>query len=188
MERQPSVPHKWDFDADVVVVGFGAAGVAAAVTAHDLGAKVVILEKAPEGQEGGNTRVAGQGYLNTSSVDKAIAYLTALCGRYTVPETMVRVWAEEMGKNNAWLESLGGDPQEHQHPPVGIEFPDLPGSDCVHKFHDGPTMAIPTRGNCSSTGPGERPIPIFYEAPGRELIQHDITKEILGCERSKGMN
>ena len=133
------MPHQWDVEADVVVVGFGAAGVAAAVTAHDLGAKVVILEKAPEGQEGGNTRVAGQGYLNTSSVEKAIAYLTALCGPYTVPETMVRVWAEEMGQNNAWLESLGGDPQEHQHPPVGIEFPDLPGSDCVHKFHDGPT-------------------------------------------------
>ncbi len=67
---------------------------AAAVTAHEPGAKVVILEKAPEGQEGGNTRVAGQGYLNTSSVDKAIAYLTALCGDYTVPDAMVKVWAE----------------------------------------------------------------------------------------------
>jgi len=52
---------------------------------------------------------------------------------------MVRVWADEMCRNNQWLESLGGDPQEHQHPPVGIEFPDLPGADCVHKFHDGPT-------------------------------------------------
>ena len=51
----------------------------------------------------------------------------------------MRVWAEEMCRNNDWLASLGGDPQEHQHQPVGIEFPDLPGSDCVHKFHDGPT-------------------------------------------------
>ena len=89
--EQFSVPHGWDLEADVVVVGFGAAGVAAAVTAHDLGAKVVILEKAPEGEEGGNTRVAGQGYLNTSSVEHAVAYLTALCGPYTVPATMVRV-------------------------------------------------------------------------------------------------
>jgi succinate dehydrogenase/fumarate reductase flavoprotein subunit len=67
MKPESSVPQHWDVEADVVVVGFGAAGVAAAVTAHDMGAKVVILEKAPEGQEGGNTRVAGQGYLNTSS-------------------------------------------------------------------------------------------------------------------------
>ena len=40
---------------------------------------------------------------------------------------MVRVWAEKMCRNNDWLASLGGDPQEHQHQPVGIEFPDLPG-------------------------------------------------------------
>jgi 3-oxo-5alpha-steroid 4-dehydrogenase len=33
----------WDTEADVVVVGFGAAGVAASVTAHELGADVVIL-------------------------------------------------------------------------------------------------------------------------------------------------
>src|SRR6202047_3934152 len=102
MEHQPSVPLEWDLEADVVVVGFGAAGVATAVTAHDLGAEVVILEKAPEGEEGGNTRVAGQGYLNTSSVTKAVAYLTALCGPYRVPEPMVKVWAEEMCRNNAW--------------------------------------------------------------------------------------
>ena len=39
------VPTAWDVEADVVVVGFGAAGMAAAVTAHELGAKVVLLEK-----------------------------------------------------------------------------------------------------------------------------------------------
>src|SRR5215471_5061458 len=64
------MPQHWDLAADVVVVGFGAAGVAAAVTAFELGAETIILEKAPRGQEGGNTRVAGQGYLNTSSPDK----------------------------------------------------------------------------------------------------------------------
>src|ERR1700730_14027542 len=139
MEQAPSVPRQWDVEADVVVVGFGAAGFAASVTAHDLGAEVVILEKAPEGQHGGNPRVAGQGYLNTSSAEQAVAYLTALCGPYKVPETMVKVWAQEMYRNNAWLEGLGGDPPQKHHHPVGIEFPYLPGSDCVHKFHDGPT-------------------------------------------------
>ena len=64
--------------------------------------RVVILEKAPDGQEGGNTRVAGQGYLNTSSAEDGAAYLTALCGPYTVPEAMVKVWAEEMCRNNGW--------------------------------------------------------------------------------------
>ena len=78
MGLEPSTGKKWDMQADVVVVGYGAAGAATAITAHDLGAKVLILEKAPEGKEGGNTRVAAQGYLNTSSAEQAAAYLTAL--------------------------------------------------------------------------------------------------------------
>ena len=180
------MPDQWDVEADVVVVGFGAAGFAASVTAHDLGATVVILEKAPEGQEGGNTRVVGQGYLNTSSIDKAAAYLTALCGPYTVPETMVKVWAEEMCQNNTWLESLGWDPQEHQPPPVGIEFPDLPGSDCVHKFHDGPTYGYSYTWKLFERLVKQRPIRILHETPGKELIQHDFTKEIVGVRAQRG--
>jgi succinate dehydrogenase/fumarate reductase flavoprotein subunit len=173
-------------DADVVVVGFGAAGVAASVTAHDLGARVVMLEKAPEGQHGGNTRVAGQGYLNTSSASDAAAYLTALCGPYTVPPEMVAVWADEMGRNNAWLQSLGGDPQEHQHPPVGIEFPDLPGSGAVHKFHDGPTYGYSYTWQRFESLVKERPISILYDSPARELIQDKATGEIVGVAAERG--
>src|ERR1051325_5743925 len=191
-----TVPETWDVEADVVVAGFGAAGFAASVAAHDLGADVVILEKAPEGEHGGNTRVAGQGYLNTSDPGKAAAYLTALCGPYTVPELMVRVWAEEMCRNNDWLAGLGGDPQEHthpaadrqelQHPPVGIEFPDLPGADCVHKFHDGPTYGYSYTWKLFERLVTERAIPVLYETPGKELIQHDVTKDILGVRAQRG--
>ena len=65
MAEQPWLPATWDRQADVVVVGFGAAGAATAITAYEAGAQVILLEKAPYGHEGGNTRVAGQGYLNT---------------------------------------------------------------------------------------------------------------------------
>ncbi|MBV9552867.1 MAG: FAD-binding protein, partial [Alphaproteobacteria bacterium] len=179
------MPERWDVEADVVVAGFGAAGFAASVTAHDLGAEVLILEKAPDGEHGGNTRVAGQGYLNTSDAAQAAAYLTALCGPYTVPETMIRVWADEMCRNNDWLAGLGGDPQEHQHPPAGIEFPDLPGSDCVHKFHDGPTYGYSYTWKLFERLVKERPIPILYETPARALIQDPVTKEIVGVRAQR---
>ena len=38
--------RSWDLEADVVIVGFGGAGSAAAMEAHDRGAKVVVIEKA----------------------------------------------------------------------------------------------------------------------------------------------
>ena len=99
---------------------------------------------------------------------------------------MVRVWAEEMCLNNDWLRSLGGDPQEHQHPPVGIEFPDLPGAECVHKFHDGPTYGYSYTWKLFERLVKERPIAIHYETPGKELIQNDTTKEILGVRAVRG--
>ncbi|MCX5915123.1 MAG: FAD-binding protein, partial [Deltaproteobacteria bacterium] len=43
------IPGKWDLEYDVVVIGWGSAGTAAAVTAHDQGAKVLILEKMANG-------------------------------------------------------------------------------------------------------------------------------------------
>lgn len=174
------IPEKWDREADVVIVGFGGAGVATAVTAFDLGAEVLILEKAPEGKHGGNTRIAAQGYLNTCSPDKAATYLKALCGPFTVPDEMIRVWAEEVSQNNAWLAGPGGDPQEHQHQPEGIEFPELPGSDCVHKFHDGPKYGYSLTWKRFESFVTERAIPVLYETRCRELIQHPETKEILG--------
>jgi glycine/D-amino acid oxidase-like deaminating enzyme len=168
-----------------VVVGFGAAGAATAVTAYDAGAKVILLEKAPLGHEGGNTRVAGQGYLNTSAVEKATAYLQALCGPYRVPDSMVRVWAAEIGQNHAWVASIGGDPQEHQHQPAGIEFPELPGSDCVHKFHHGPIVGYSNTWDMLARAVRARAIEVLYEPPGRELIQPGVTKEILGVRAER---
>ncbi|MCS7136697.1 MAG: flavocytochrome c, partial [Aigarchaeota archaeon] len=47
-EAKPWLPAKWDEEADVVIVGSGGAGLAAAITAHDEGAKVLIVEKMPQ--------------------------------------------------------------------------------------------------------------------------------------------
>jgi succinate dehydrogenase/fumarate reductase flavoprotein subunit len=178
--NEPWLPKKWDKEAEVVIVGFGGAGAAAAITACDLGAKVLMLEKAPEGEEGGNTRIAGQGYLQVSEVGKAISYLTALCGHRKVPEDMIRTWAEEVHKNNDWVLSIGGDPQEHQHQPVGIEFPDLPGADCTHKFHNGDLLGYSKTWEFFEGAVKKRPVEILYQTPGCELVQNGITKEILG--------
>lgn len=39
MQDLPSVPAQWEAEADIAVSGFGTAGMAAPVTAHELGAR-----------------------------------------------------------------------------------------------------------------------------------------------------
>jgi 3-oxosteroid 1-dehydrogenase len=54
---QQSQFPKWNYEAEVIVLGVGGAGLASAIAARDLGADVLILEKASEAHAGGNTRV-----------------------------------------------------------------------------------------------------------------------------------
>ncbi|OPY71139.1 MAG: Urocanate reductase precursor [Syntrophorhabdaceae bacterium PtaU1.Bin034] len=54
------IPEEWDEEIEVVVVGSGFAGLAAAAEAAGLGARVVILEKMR--RYGGNSLISGGGY------------------------------------------------------------------------------------------------------------------------------
>jgi len=180
MTGQNQSPEQWDRQSDVVVIGFGAAGAAAAITAQEAGATVLLVEKAPPSEAGGNTKVAGQGYLNASSTDEAIEYFNALCGPYPVSQEVVLAWGDEISRNNEWLSMIGGDPQEHQHPPVGIEFPQFPGSGSTHKFHEGPLVGYSNTWLLFERAVHEREIEVLYESPARQLIQRGDTGEIVG--------
>ncbi len=50
----PSDSPVWDAEADLVVIGYGCAGIGAIKAATDLGATVIVLEKAPEELAGGS--------------------------------------------------------------------------------------------------------------------------------------
>jgi len=50
----------FDAEYDVIVLGFGGAGATAARFAADAGSKVLLVDSAPEGHEGGNTRYCAQ--------------------------------------------------------------------------------------------------------------------------------
>lgn len=75
---------KWDKIYDVVVLGFGGAGASAARFAADNGAKVLLVDKAPEGHEGGNTRYSGQNVGYTPDPEKFRIYYKALAQGFNI--------------------------------------------------------------------------------------------------------
>lgn len=71
----------WDGQYDVVVVGFGSAGAVTAMSAAEAGASVLLLDKAPLGHEGGNSRYCGQTFMHSNGDEQAARdYFVAMCG------------------------------------------------------------------------------------------------------------
>lgn len=94
-----------NIETDVVVVGYGGAGASAAISAHDHGAKVTILEKLPEG--GGNTKVSG-GSLALPKNQGYTEYLERLSYGMTPRDILAR-FVEESLKTEEWIRDLGGE-------------------------------------------------------------------------------
>ena len=104
------------YDVDVVVVGAGAAGLSAAITAQEAGANVLLLEKG--GITGGSTVRSGgkilaagtpwqekQGY--TDNADMMYEYLMSFDRDDIMSEELVRAFCDASAENLQWLEDRG---------------------------------------------------------------------------------
>lgn len=99
---------EWDEEADVVVVGMGFAGMAAALESVNQGNGVILLEKAPEGQEGGNSRVCGQAMWCPKDIPAAMEYFKKLATPdhlYDLPDSMIEKYLTYASNNPAWVEA-----------------------------------------------------------------------------------
>ena len=170
------MPQKWDKEADVIVIGFGGAGATAAITAHDLGAKVLIIEKMLIG--GGNASTSGGHFICPKNVDDFVKYFQGLSTGHEVEREMVRVYAEYMVQNADWFRKLGGSSVEVVRCLVPghyreSEFPNLPGSKGVPcytlrvegKRGRGVELFKILEDNVKSRG-----IEVLYNTPAKQLV------------------
>jgi succinate dehydrogenase/fumarate reductase flavoprotein subunit len=88
---------------DVIVVGYGFAGAVAAISAHDAGARVLLLEK--NADAGGISVVSAGGLRISNDAAAAFAYLVAT-NAGTTPETLSKTLAAGMVHLAAQVRSL----------------------------------------------------------------------------------
>jgi 3-oxosteroid 1-dehydrogenase len=86
---------KWDAVVDLVVVGSGIGGLSAAIAAHDRGAKVLVLEKAPKlggvsAYSGGEVFIPANHVAQRDGIpdtaEEGLRYIQFLAGGYAEPE------------------------------------------------------------------------------------------------------
>ena len=95
--------NKFDESADVVVVGLGGAGAAAAITAADHKASVIILEKQPLATLRSNTRMSG-GWVHCPDKDGNKKNCVNTSELYSPPNTMTNCRSEKKTTSQTgWL-------------------------------------------------------------------------------------
>ena len=96
----------FDASCDIVVVGYGFAGAAAAIEAADRGAKVLLLEKMPD--PGGISITSGGSARCALSAEDAFSYLK-VTNAGTTPDPVLRVLADGMATMQQYVEKLANE-------------------------------------------------------------------------------
>jgi hypothetical protein len=180
-------PKRWHYNTDVVVVGYGGAGIVAAVTAAEHGARVICLERAIH-RGGGNTSVNLGEFVCPTNKGDAVAYLTAACKGNT-PADVIEAWAEEVCKNKEFYDRMGMDYEPDGSGSIVRNrpgYPNLPGASSMSYYRIdglGEGWFAVMSDHIKRLG-----IKVIFGARGKELIQDPDTKEILGvrADRIKG--
>lgn len=194
----PSALQQWDEEADFVIVGFGLAGAAAAVEAHDIApdAKVVVLEKMPVELAGGNSIASGQTFIvpSESAIPEFKQYLEACNEPNPIPDEYLTWLVEGFASQLSWIQSVA-DSVDYEAGYVGggelkwgklvVEFDTFPGAG-----FEGTSAHLRAKGsgsfekggvwNCFAKAAQARNVDIRYENPATALVQDPVTKKVEG--------
>ncbi len=183
--------NQYDIEADVVVVGYGAAGSTAAITAHDDGADVIILEKMSEG--GGNSKVFAGNVIIPEGMEFA-DYLDIITAGTTERE-IIDTFVERQMKIEDWVKQMGGELESYHplmvtypYPGHAVNYPTIPGANTVRHKHTfkGPQRAPDEKNTAAkrwwdffSSNVERRGIKVMLNTPAKELIKNN-EGEIVG--------
>jgi succinate dehydrogenase/fumarate reductase flavoprotein subunit len=129
-----------DYTADIIAVGFGAAGPCAAIEAHDAGAAVIVIEKQAQAEHCPSTRMSGGGFHNprrSGDFEALKAYAKAMFSGDNLPgllegrqpdfaDELAELWARHAPDNADFMRGL--DPEFIAVDTAGPAFTDFPGA------------------------------------------------------------
>lgn len=158
---QTSGPDTWDLEADVVIVGFGYAGIGAARTAQELGCSAIIVEKMPEADAGGASSCNGGLFLVSPAARLEVSsfgdWETARCEDI----------AARAAEANEWISTFATDLMEM---PYAGQTVQISASMDGHSIYEQVKEEVKQLSNVS----------VEYETPVTRLVVDKQTGDVLG--------
>lgn len=176
----------WDHEADVVVVGYGGAGASAAIGAARAGSTVIVLEKAPEGEEGGNLGVCGGGWIavDKSNLSGAFDFIKAQVPS-SVTDEEIQGFVDELASTPEFVESCGAKLGEVGKAP-GCLYPNLVGAEAIPGSQNAGGPGKKLFSHLKETAESLSGVQVMYETPGYKLVFDPETKEVFGVVAKQG--
>jgi 3-oxo-5alpha-steroid 4-dehydrogenase len=154
---------RWDEELDVVVLGYGGAGAAAAIEAAERGARTLVIERF---EGGGATRLSGGIYYAGGGTDlqraagyedtpeQLLEYLRCETEGEAVADEVLREFADRSVDNFEWLRARGVRFPVQSFPPIKTSYP---SSDTTLYF-SGNEKSPPYNDRAAPAPRGHRPI------------------------------
>lgn len=174
-----NMPETWDYEADLIVVGSGGAGLAAGVAARQTNASVILLEVSHEEEAGGNTRVSGNIIMVPDSVEKGVTYQTNLNGGYIVDPEIVKAWSQGLVDNLPWLTDLGYEMVFAKF--ASPEFPSVEGGDGIKTYTVNPATGMKTW-DALYEAAQDLGVEMHFDTRATELVYNSMTSEVYGVK------
>ena len=180
----------WNAEYDVVVVGFGGAGGIASIYAADAGARVLLCDSAPEGDEGGNTRFAAQMCVSGDDPDKLYQYYKdGLYWHYDIDEATLRAYTDGLCDMENLMKYIDAEeptvliPNGSVVTPEYPEFNEIGGDTVVEWFvHKGMFDSALWKTIRAAVEKRADSIDVWLESPAVHMVQDPQTKTVVGVE------
>jgi fumarate reductase flavoprotein subunit len=168
---------KQDIVGEVVVIGAGIAGLSAAVSAAETGAKTILIEKTASVQARGHDNAFIDSRLQKKlgiKINKDEVVLNFMKYSGNKPDQrLIRMWAEGSGQTADWLmemtDAAGLDVIVCQYPPPpafnnSTEY--YPQYSVTHQFHSERLVALCLLDNALKKG-----VAVYYKTRAKQLIR-----------------
>ncbi len=182
---------KWDAVYDVIVVGFGGAGAGAARFAADNNAHVLLIDSAPEGHEGGNTRYAGGAFAWSDNFADLREYYKQTYYPFKYDPKDLDAFVNNVLKMKEYSQKYFGIKAQYTGRRPQGEYPEYKHAETMRSQSMTAGMYNGGFWKLLRKKVYERldKIDVWFESPAQHLIQDPNTKTILGVQiKHQGIN